>query len=404
MKRIETKSVIKIAAAVFVLFLCIYYWSSLAALLGNVLSAAMPLIIGCIAAYPMNILMSFYERHFFSRSKKAFVSKIRTPVCLILAIITLLAVVALIIALIVPQLVSCVKLLIAEIPGAVGILLEQLEKLGIVSEDIVDKLAQIDWQSRIQQIVETVFLGIGSVMGVDVNTVTSVVSGITTALVAIIFTIYLLAGKYKLGAQCRSMMKRYIKEERRVKIEYVLSVVNDCFHRFIVGQCTEAVILGVLCTVGMLILGLPYAPMIGAVIAFTALIPMVGAFIGGGIGAFLIMMESPMQALIFVIFLIILQQLEGNLIYPRVVGSSIGLPAIWVLAAVTIGGGVFGIFGMLIGVPIAASCYRLLREHVNNDKGCGEAIEEVTEETAEKTAEDAAEKTAEDAAEETAEN
>ena len=200
------------------------------------------------------------------------------------------------------------------------------------------------------------------------------------------------------------MMKRYIKEERRVKIEYVLSVVNDCFHRFIVGQCTEAVILGVLCTVGMLILGLPYAPMIGAVIAFTALIPMVGAFIGGGIGAFLIMMESPMQALIFVIFLIILQQLEGNLIYPRVVGSSIGLPAIWVLAAVTIGGGVFGIFGMLIGVPIAASCYRLLREHVNNDKGCGEAIEEVTEETAEKTAEDAAEKTAEDAAEETAEN
>lgn len=141
--------------------------------------------------------------------------------------------------------------------------------------------------------------------------------------------------------------------------------MDESFHRFIVGQCTEAVILGTLCTIGMLLLGLPYAPMVGATVAFTALIPIVGAWIGGGVGAFLILTESPVQAVVFIVFLILLQQLEGNLIYPRVVGSSIGLPGIWVLAAVTIGGGVFGIPGMLIGVPLAAACYRLLREQVN---------------------------------------
>ena len=131
----------------------------------------------------------------------------------------------------------------------------------------------------------------------------------------------------------------------RIKVRYVIGIFDDCFHRFIVGQCTEAVLLGVLCTIGMLVLGLPHATMIGALTAFTALIPIVGAFIGGGIGAFLILMESPIQALIFLVFIVVLQQLEGDLIYPHVVGSSIQLPGIWVLAAVTVGGSVLGVVG-----------------------------------------------------------
>ena len=142
-------------------------------------------------------------------------------------------------------------------------------------------------------------------------------------------------------------------------------MLDDSFHKFIVGQCTEALILGGLCALGMFLLRLPYAAMIGAVISFTALIPVVGAFIGGGIGVFLILTESPTKALIFLIFLVILQQIEGNVIYPKVVGSSMGLPAIWVLAAVTIGAGVGGIFGMLIGVPLAGAIYRLLKEYLN---------------------------------------
>ena len=148
-------------------------------------------------------------------------------------------------------------------------------------------------------------------------------------------------------------------------VSHFFKTLNDCFHSYIVGQCTEAVILGLLCTFGMLIFRLPYATMIGALIAFTALIPIAGAYIGAFVGAFMIIMVSPFKALIFLIFIVILQQIEGNLIYPKVVGSSIGLPGIWVLAAVTVGGGIMGIMGMLLGVPLAACVYRLLREDVN---------------------------------------
>ena len=145
----------------------------------------------------------------------------------------------------------------------------------------------------------------------------------------------------------------------------MLEVLNDSFSRYIVGQCVEAVILGTLCTLGMLVLRLPYATMVGTLIAFTALIPVAGAYIGGAVGALMVFSVSPVKALIFLIFLVILQQVEGNLIYPRVVGSSLGLPAIWVLAAVTVGGGIMGIAGMLLGVPVAAALYRLLKEDVN---------------------------------------
>lgn len=364
-KKIETKTMIKILAGIFTLFLCIHYWTNISGVIGTVLNAAAPLLIGCATAYTLNILMSFYERHFFPHSGKKFICKSRRAFSLLLAIITLLGLLALIIVLIVPQLVSCVKLLIAEIPGAISFLLEKLEKLNILSSDILNKLAAIDWQSKMGEIVNTLLSGIGNIMDIIVSTVSSVVSGITTAFVAIIFSIYLLMGKNRLSRQCKALMKRYIPESKCSKIDHILSVLDDSFHRFIVGQCTEAVILGGLCTLGMLILRLPYAPMIGAVISFTALIPIVGAFLGGAVGAFLILMESPVQALIFIVFLVLLQQFEGNVIYPRVVGSSIGLPGIWVLAAVTIGGGVLGIFGMLIAVPLAASVYKLLRENVN---------------------------------------
>lgn len=152
-------------------------------------------------------------------------------------------------------------------------------------------------------------------------------------------------------------------------ILHIVQTFDASFHRFIVGQCVEAVILGLLCTVGMLVLQLPYAPMIGSLIGATALIPVAGAYIGGGIGVFLILTVSPVKAVIFLVFLIVLQQFEGNLIYPRVVGSSIGLPGIWVLATVTVGGGVAGIAGILLGVPIAAALYQLLKQDVQKKAG-----------------------------------
>ena len=362
---VETRTIVKITAAAFFLFLCVSYWPDLAGFLRRAFSAAAPLALGAAAAYLLNILMSFYQRHLFSAVRRKTARAARTPLCLVLALATLVAIIALVASLIIPQLVSCASLLAARIPPAMESFAAFLEESGLISPELVSDLAGIDWQARLEQLATAVFSGIGSLMNTVITAATSVVSGVVSAVVAVIFAIYLLTGKERLGAQCQKVMKRLIPPKTYAGITHVLSVANECFHRFIVGQCMEAVILGTLCALGMMLLGLPYGPMIGAVISFTALIPIVGAFIGGGVGVFLIMTESPTQALIFLIYLIILQQLEGNLIYPKVVGSSIGLPAIWVFAAVTVGGGVFGIFGMMMGVPLAATAYRLLREYIN---------------------------------------
>lgn len=365
MKKIETRTIIKIALAVFAVYLGIHYWSNISGVFSKIIGAATPLILGFVIAYPLNILMSFFERHYFPRSQKKVVLKSRTAVSLLLALVSLTAFVAVLLVLIIPQLVSCIKLLIAQVPSFIESLILFLEKHEINSSELVDKLSSIDWQARISQLIETFSSGFGDVFDVVVTTVSSVVSGVTAVVIALIFAIYLLLSKKKLLAQANRVMTRFIKPGLYTKIKHILDVVNDSFRRFIVGQCTEAIILGVLCTLGMLALRLPYAPMIGAVIGFSALIPVVGAFIGGGIGAFLILTESPTKALIFLIFLIILQQIEGNLIYPKVVGSSMGLPAIWVLVAVVVGGGVFGIPGMIIGVPLTGAIYKLVKEYLN---------------------------------------
>ncbi len=366
MKNIKKTSLLKITGALFILYLGIHYWPNISGFLGAVFSALTPLILGAMIAYSLNILMSFYEKHYFVNSKNEAVQKTRRPICLLLAMISLLAVLTLVILLIVPQIVSCIRLLLAEIPAAIDQLILQLESQNFFSEELLDQIAALDWQTGIERFIKTLSSGIGNVMDVAFSVVSTITSGVTTAFLAIVFSIYLLTGKDRLCAQSQRLMKRYLREGIRSKINYVLSVMDECFHHYIVGQCTEAVILGTLCTVGMLILRLPYAPMIGATVAFTALLPVVGAYLGGAVGVFLICMESPIQAIVFLVFLVILQQVEGNLIYPRVVGSSIGLPGIWVLAAVTVGGGVGGIFGMLLGVPIAAAIYRLIREDIRN--------------------------------------
>lgn len=359
--KIDWKTCFRIGISVLLLFLCIHYWESFAGIVSTVIGAAFPLIVGGIIAYLINILMTFYERHYFRRSQKEAVIKSRRTVCMIAAVITLLAVAAIIFSLVLPQLISCIELIVAELPAAIKKVINWVNGLGVLPDDIMKFLTSVDWQSKIGQIAEVLTSGIGSVMDVVITTVSSVVSGVVTAFIGIIFAFYLLIGKDKLRRQCDRIFNTYVKKAWYDKIKYVFSVLNDCFHRYIVGQCTEAVILGILCTIGMLILKLPYAAMIGAFIAFTALIPIAGAYIGAAVGAFVILMESPVKSLIFLIFIVVLQQLEGNLIYPKVVGSSMGLPGIWVLAAITIGGGVMGITGILISVPFAATLYKLLK-------------------------------------------
>lgn len=364
MKKVETKNLLKIAGVAFALYLAIHYWPSAAIIFKTAFAAVLPLLIGAVVAYPLDILTSFFERHLLSKSSNKFIVRTRRGLAVALALLSLVSIIALIIALVLPQLTRCIKMLIDEIPDALKLVVAQLDKFEFVPDDIIGFLSGIDWQSKITSIISTVTSGVGNVMNVVISTVSTVVSGVTTTVLAVIFAIYVLLSKDKLLAQHKTLIKHYLPSAVSEKLYYVSSVANDSFHKFIVAQCTEAVILGALCTLGMFILKLPYAAMIGAVTIVTAFIPVVGALLGGAIGAFLIFMESPVKALIFIIFIVLLQQIEGDLIYPKVVGNSMGLPSIWVLAAVTVGAGMFGIIGMLISVPAASTMYRLIKNDV----------------------------------------
>ncbi|MBP3301368.1 MAG: AI-2E family transporter [Clostridia bacterium] len=372
----EQRKLLPIGIGIFVLYLCIRYWDPLIGILLHLLGAAVPLILGCALAYVLNILMSLYEKIYFPKSKKNAALKTRRPICLTLAFLTLLAIIAVVSGLILPQLISCVMLLVDEIPGVINDTIAWMDERDLLTAETLNQLKSIDWASILEGMSSWLTSGLGSMIDIVVSTVTAVVSGVITVFLAVIFAIYLLSSKEKLARQGDRIMRRYLKPKLIDRIEYVLDILNDCFRRYIVGQCTEAVILGVLCLIGMLILGLPYATMISAFVAFSALIPFAGAYIGAGVGAFMILTVSPLQSLIFLIFIIILQQLEGNLIYPRVVGSSLELPPMWVLAAITVGGGMFGIVGMLLGVPFTAALYRILKADVKK----GEAQKKLAEE------------------------
>lgn len=354
----------------FILYLCIRYWDTAVSVFSLAISAATPLIMGAVIAYILNILMSFFERIYFPKAKSKAVTGSRRIVCMLLAFLSLIGIVALIIGIVVPELINCIKHLFAEVPAAVMNLLAYLEKnealaqyVIALEEYLVENFSGME--DKLVSGAQSLLSGVGGLMGSVASAVGSVFSGVVTFLVAVIFSIYILLGKEKLGAQVRRLISTYCQKQSK-KIFYVVDVMDASFHNFIVGQCTEAVVLGVLCMVGMWIFRFPYAMMIGVLIGFTALIPIAGAYIGAGVGAFMMLTDSPLKAVLFLVFIVVLQQLEGNLIYPRVVGSSIGLPGIWVLAAITVGGGLMGVFGMLLAVPVTAAVYKLIQADVRH--------------------------------------
>ncbi len=360
--KIEWKTCFRVGVSAFLLYLCIHYWGAVSGFLGAFLSALLPLVTGFAIAYIINILMSFYERHYFRRhSGSRIVRKTRRTVCLIAAILTLCGLGVLIIMCVIPELISCVQFLISAVAPALEKLLESKFVSEHLPSELYTALADVNWEQLVSRVVQFVVSGLGNTARALVTAISSVVSVAATTFISIIFSIYLLYSKEKLQKQCRRLLDIYIPKGQK-QVSYVVSVLDDCFHRYIVGQCTEAVILGILCTIGMLIFRFPYAAMIGALIGFTALIPVAGAYIGAAVGAVMILTVSPLKALLFLVFIVVLQQLEGNLIYPKVVGKSIGLPAIWVLAAITVGGSLMGIAGMLISVPVTAALYRMLKE------------------------------------------
>lgn len=366
MLHLDWKTCLRAAVTVVAVWLLVHYWTTLAGGALLALNAAAPLLLGCVIAYVVNIPMSLLERFWPRHAPQG----LRRPICLVLAFALVVLILTALTSMLLPELARCIQVLVDKLPDALNsatLQIRQMLENSSLPDDASSNLQKAlpDWNGMIGQGINLVLSGVGGAVGKLAQAIGSLFSAAVMVLVGLIFASYLLLGKERLAVQCKRLMKTYLPQGVTTRTLYVLDTVNDCFHNFIVGQCIEAVILGALCTVAMLLFRLPYASMIGVLIGFTALIPIAGAYIGAAVGAFMIFTVSPVQALVFIIVLVVVQQLEGNLIYPRVVGASIGLPGIWVLAAVTIGGGVLGVGGMLLGVPLAASLYRLLRHDMN---------------------------------------
>jgi len=361
----EMKKVFGIAGALVIVFLVIRYWEKLEGLIAVAVSAAAPLIIGCAMAYVINILMGFYENWYDKAFKVEIAQKIKRIVCLILAFLSLFGIVTLIINLVLPELINCIASFIRLIPGALQMIVDIVgeEQILAMFPELQNGLDFSNVSSQVEQLIQTVIGGLGGAVGSIMNVVSSAVSIVVNIVIGLIFSLYVLLDKEGLGRRCKTLISTYLPKASE-KIFYIAEVLDESFHSFIVGQCIEAVVLGTLCIIGMLIFRFPYAVMIGVFIGFTALIPIAGAYIGAAVGAIMILTVSPIQAIQFLVFVVVLQQLEGNLIYPKVVGQSIGLPGIWVLTAITIGGGVLGVGGMLLAVPLFAAGYRLIREDI----------------------------------------
>lgn len=334
-----------------------------------------PFLLGGVIAFVINIPMRFFETKLFERQKysgkkQTAIAKIKRPVSLIMALMSVILVITLVIVTVIPQLVTTVKVLAKEIPVFMEGVLAYLEVALASNPDLQTQITsmqipEIDWKETIQTVLNFLQNGMGSILTSTFSVASGIASGTVNFFIALVFSFYILVQKEKLGNQLQRTIMAYTKPEVYEWIMKVAGLLNQNFSHFITGQCTEAVILGAMFVVTMAIFRFPFAIMIGVLIAFTALIPIVGAFIGCVIGAFLILVDSPAKAIWFLVLFIILQQIEGNLIYPHVVGNSVGLPSIWVLAAVTIGGSLMGIVGMLVFIPLLSTVYMLLREDVN---------------------------------------
>lgn len=339
-----------------------YIWS----LIKYIITILMPFIIGAMIAFVLNVLLNVIENKLFKRlnhKKSKLWNKIKRPTSLITSLVIIIALLALILGLIIPQLKNTVELFTENFDSYRKQSVELLEKVGINKKDI-NKLNK-NLEKIQQEATDYISENSDEIMQTTVGVASSVIGVITTVVLGFVFAVYILLKKEDLTRQCNKIMRAYLPLDKQKKVKEICTLSNKTFGNFISGQCLEALIIGLLCFLGMLILQIPYASTISVLVGFTALIPVFGAFIGTILGAFLILMVDPTKAIIFVIFILVLQQFEGNLIYPKVVGNSVGLPGLWVLVAVTVGASIAGVLGMLLSVPICSILYSILRTNVN---------------------------------------
>ena len=338
--KMEWKDCRRLVLSGLLLYLAVHYWSVLAGLAEICIGASAPLILGFMLAYMVNIPMTFFERKLKLEQRFPKLGSGVKPLYVLLTLAAVGSVLFLVGKLVVPELVRSVRLMYIQVSSwAQSLDLESVGDLnrlyGLLPQEVLNWLQNTNWENAVKQAVQFLTHGVGGTVNWVVSAVGSVFSTIVTWALALVFALYLLLGRDTLLAQGRRLLDTYLRPKDRGRVHYVFQTMDECFHGYIVGRCFDGVILGVLCILGMTVLRLPFALAIGTLVGVTALI----------------------------------QQLEGNLIYPKLVGTSIGLPGVWVLAAITVGGGMLGIVGMLLSVPIVATLYRLLQSDIRQRSG-----------------------------------
>lgn len=337
----------------------------------------LPFVLGGAIAFVLSVPMNFFERKIFGKAKaagKKWAQKIARPISMVITLITVIGIIAIIMLVVIPELANTIM----QLGKTLQSFIPEVQKWAVHTfqdnEEIVEWIRGLNfkWDEILKNSVDFLKSGAGSVLDSTYAAAKSIISGMTTFVIAFVFACYVLLQKEKLAVQVKKLMQAFMPEDWRNILFALGTVTQKTFTNFLTGQCLEAVILGLLFLVVMAIFRMPYALLISILIAFTALIPIFGAFIGCGVGALLIFMVSPVKALIFIIMFLVLQQIEGNFIYPHVVGTSVGLPSIWVLVAVTLGANLMGLVGMLIFIPMVSVIYTMLRGIVNRRLGLKE--------------------------------
>ena len=329
-----------------------------------------PFFYGGAVAFVLNIPMKWIEEKLLGRLEGKRVKKLKRPLSIVFSLMLIALVLAAVVGMVLPQMGATVSEIGKKIPAFMEQMTLEFERLAekeSVLSDWAERLesAEIKWDEVLENVVHFLKNGAGDMLGSTVSMAGSIISGVVGMVIAFVFALYILAQKERLADQGRRVLSAYLPARTGDKILEICSLLYKNFSSFITGQCLEAVILGTMFVVFMSIFRMPYALVVGVLIAVTSLVPIVGAFIGCAVGIFLILINDPVQALWFAVLFLVLQQIEGNLIYPKVVGNSVGLPSIWVLMAVSVGGSLFGVVGMLVFIPLLSTGYALLRDSVN---------------------------------------
>lgn len=365
MKFKTRKDILFIISYVAIIIFALVNFDKIISVLGYVINVLSPFIIGALLAFVLNVLIKFIETKIFGKIKDGKVwKKIKRPLSITISLILVGLIIYFVMNLLIPQLRNSVSLFSETLPGYKEDVIDIFEKFD-VEEKTIDKVSE--YLDNFTKVITDYIKGNSKdVLSITTEVAASIISIVSKGIISLVFAIYIIAQKETLKRQVNKLMKAYLKPRVSDKITDIAVMSNKTFSNFVTGQCLEAIIFGVLCFFGMLALRLPYASTISVVIGFTALIPVFGSIIGTALGAFLILMISPVKAIIFVVFIIVLQQLEGNLIYPKVVGKSIGLPGMWVLFSVTIGASVAGIWGMLVATPLFSVLYSIFSKMIND--------------------------------------